>query len=460
MSKQKVKVFGIMIVFCLIAASSAMAKATPEEAARLGKDLTPFGAVRAGNEDGSIPEWDGGLKNVPKGISYNSGSKYPDPYSDDKILFKITSKNMNQYADQLTEGQKMMLQKHPDTYRIDVYPTHRGHALPDWVYNNSIHNATNCSLSEDGIQVQGDMRGGVLFPLPQNAEEIMKNHLTAYQGTLQAGRWEAGLIFANGEYVPGGGGNLWIANPLYYYKGDTSTWQFNGSFFMSLFEYLVPANRNGEFAVTNDYITQPRQAWQYLPGQRRVRRAPDLGWDMPNSSSSGLVVFDQSYVFTGMTDRYDWKIIGKKEIFVPYNTYKALSAPFDAFFTPRHANPDYIRWEKHRVWVVEATLSQGNRHVYPRRTFYVDEDSWRAVLADMYDSQNQLWKTQVGFVLVAYDVPATIQPCSITYDAYKTEYYEEYFPNAWEGMYKYSTTDEPIKLDFFTPENIRQIGRR
>ena len=93
----------------------AVAKVTPEEAAKLGAELTPLGAVKAGNADGTIPAWDGGITSPPAG--YSPGDHHPDPYAGDEVLFTITGANMGEYADKLTPGHKALL----ETYSLNQF---------------------------------------------------------------------------------------------------------------------------------------------------------------------------------------------------------------------------------------------------------------------------------------------------------------------------------------------------
>jgi hypothetical protein len=159
--------------------------------------------------------------------------------------------------------------------------------------------------------------------------------------------------------------------------------------------------------VLIDSVNKPRQAWQYLPGQRRVRKAPTLGYDTPSDVNSGMEYYDESYIFLGDLDRYDWKLVGKKELYIPYNNNKFLQkdVSIDKQLMPHHINPDSTRWELHRVWVVEANLAPGKRHVVPKRRYYLDEDTWGAVLADGWDGQGQLWRTQIALPFLMMDGP-------------------------------------------------------
>jgi hypothetical protein len=104
-------------------AASAQAAVTAEEAKALGTTLTPIGAEKGANKDGTIPAYTGGLTTPPAGFKSGDGIR-PNPFANEKPRLQIDAKNMAQHADKLTEGTKAMLQKYP-TFRVDVYPTHR-----------------------------------------------------------------------------------------------------------------------------------------------------------------------------------------------------------------------------------------------------------------------------------------------------------------------------------------------
>src|SRR5207302_332555 len=136
------------------------AAVSPEEAARLGAELTPLGGEKAGNADGSIPAWTGGLKSALEAgfPNYHPGDHYPDPYANDKPLLTINSANLTQYASKLTEGHKALFRKYAD-YKMLVYPTHRSAAVPQSVYDATKRNATTGKLVPDGNGVTGAIGG-------------------------------------------------------------------------------------------------------------------------------------------------------------------------------------------------------------------------------------------------------------------------------------------------------------
>ena len=450
-----------LLSFILVVAfsSNLFSKVSPEEAKKLGTVLTPFGAEKAGNKDGTIPSWTGGLRGIPEGVKFKPGDFYPDPFANDKPLFKITAQNMDKYADKLDEGQKALLKKYPKDYYLLVYKTRRTQALPEWFYKNTYKNALHATLTKDGLGVKNAF-GGVPFPIPKNGAELIYNHLCRWTGASRVSPYASGIILTNGKFVPSGGGKAWEANPYYYKGGSYKT--FNGDIWHLLIYYSIPERIKGEILLVRDPLNQSeskRKAWQYLPGQRRVRRAPTIAYDSPNIS--GTTTYDQAYQFNGAIDRYNWKILGKKEMYIPYNCYKFHNGDFGKVFTGYHNNPEYIRWELHRVWVLQATLKKGKRHVYAKRVFYIDEDSWIVALQDNYDGHMKLWRTSIGLSWNHYNLPGIILQTSIFYDLTK-DYYSTtpVFNKPLFDYYAKISPNKGIDDSFFTPAYMRKLGRR
>ena len=99
-----------------IGMGQAVAGAKPDQIERLSQDLTPMGSERAGNAEGTIPEWTGGITTPP--AEYSPGDHHQDPFADDQPLFRITGANYKDYAEQLSVGQKATFEKYPDTPTI------------------------------------------------------------------------------------------------------------------------------------------------------------------------------------------------------------------------------------------------------------------------------------------------------------------------------------------------------
>jgi len=408
-----------LAIFSLALASQfALAAVSSEEAAKLKSEFTPFGAEKAGNREGTIPAWDGGYTTVWPG--YQSGQPRPDPFASEKPLFQVTAKNVDQYADKLSDGMKALLKRLP-TFRVDVYPTHRTAAAPQWVYDNTFQNATRAKTAPDGLAVE-NVYGGIPFPIPKTGAEVMLNSQFAWRGEA----W--GYDFSS--YIVTGGKPVMVTQATFdfqlpYYYRDGSLDSFNGVLAYSKLTTTGPPLRAGESTLIYDpanYFKEDRKAWQYLPGQRRVRRTVNLSYDTPNFVTSGFTLFDEGFLFNGALDRYDWKLLGKKEMFVPYNAHEFHAKKLNQVLGPQHINPDSVRWELHRVWVVEATLAAGKRHAIPKRHIYLDEDTWLAILTEGWDANNQLWHVGHAFPVIVPEMPAVLVIPSVTYDLVKRGY--------------------------------------
>ncbi len=414
---------GLIVLACVaLVATTALAKVSPEEAAKLGMEsteLTPMGAIRGGNADGAIPAWDGGIKAPPAG--YKQGGWYVDPYADDKVLFTITAQNYQQYADKLSPGQIAMLKKYPDSYKLNVYPTRRSASYPKEIYENSIWNATHTEFCnpplgpnrEERCVKREVYRPGIFFPIPKTGGEIMWNHTFYWFGKYFTTTHFGFNAFPDGTYSEFTTRERWHLvsgmNPAEIPQ-DEVFHRFGGAAWCFSQETLAPPRNAGSiFGGCNYFETTDFDAYLYIPGQRRVRKAPELGfYDSPSTNSDGLRTADSKHMgaMTGDEEWYVWTG-ERKEMFVPYNNYR-LAQPgitFKDIVRPGHVNSDLLRYELHRVWAIEGKLKPGFRHLSPHRFTYADEDSWTGLAADMYDARGDLWRVSEGYVLNYYDVP-------------------------------------------------------
>ena len=401
--------------WALAYAGVSYAAVSPEEAKKLGTTLTYFGAEKSGNDAGTIPAYTGGVTTPPAGFKKGDLLR-PDPFSNEKPLFSIDAKNMEKYADKLTDGAKALIKKYP-SYRVDVYPTHRSVAYPNSVKDNTLKCATTAKTKDAGVSFEG-CHGGVPFPIPQDGFEVMWNHLTAHRGDSYRADYQSLFVDTSGKLVTTGGGAYFAEYP--YWHNTTQNTGGDQQYFRVKVFYSVPTRRAGEIILSIDHpdvLGIGRKVWSYLPGQRRVRLAPTVAHDTPNPSTGGSSTYDDAYVFDGSMERFKFKLLGKKEMYVPYNDYKLTywSKAADVM-KPNHINPDFVRWELHRVWVVEATLAEGKRHIYSKRVFYVDEDSWSALASDEYDMRGQFYRTSFSYPAPSYDVPAAMVLTHGSYD--------------------------------------------
>ena len=442
----------------MLHAPVSMAGVSEAEADRLGKDLTPMGAERAGNADGSIPEWTGGLATPPEGLNFTPGQHHPNPFADDAITATITPANYSEYADRLTEGQIALLNTY-DTYKMNVYPSRRSCAFSDAVYQATKRNATEASLVADGNGIDGALLG-VPFPIPTQGVEVVWNHNLRYRGYKLTRQFAALAPSTTGEFTP-----IVVQDQVIFTYADPNRTDFNTLNNISLMymqTVISPARRAGEIILVHDTINQvkgPRKAWQYSPGQRRVRRAPTIAYDNPQSYSEGLQTADNFDLYNGSPDRYEWDLKGKQEKYIAYNSYD-LGSPahrYEDIAQPFHINQDLVRYEPHRVWVVEGKLRPGLRHIYERRVKYFDEDSWSMAAGELYDSRGTLWRVQEGHTIQYYDAPACFNGSELVYDLLAGRYVIQGLKNQ-EPMINFRALD--LNEEEFTPAALRLVGVR
>jgi hypothetical protein len=417
-----------LVVASLLALAVFPARAgiSDEEARQLGAALTAVGAERAGNADGTIPPYEGGLTRPPPAFRPGSGTR-PDPFADEKPLFSVDARNLDAHEARLTEGTKALLRRYPD-FRLDVFPSHRTVAFPPFVTENTVRQATAAQTRNGGLSL-ASVRAAYPFPIPKTGYEAMWNDLVRFQGVCTSKRIFAFIVESSGHATLSSAAQVIESYPYWDAARPES-----GTYFRFRIRYDAPARRAGEgFMLIDpiDYVARGRRSWQYLPGQRRVRLAPNLSYDTPNSATAGAQTFDDALLFNGKMDRFEFTLVGKREIYVPYNTYRAVyqSTP-EQLLGARFLSPDAVRWELHRVWVVDARLRPGKRHVYSRRVFYLDEDSWAALLSDQYDARGQLYRVGVTLMAPSYDVPAPFADPFLHYDLATGRYALNGWPSA------------------------------
>jgi len=441
----------LALTVALVLAGGKASAAGPLEAKDLGTSLTQVGAIRAGNQTGTIPEFTGGLATLPAGFDKESGIR-PDPFAGDKPVLSIDARNMAEYADRLTAGTKALMEKYP-SFRIDVYPTHRTVTFPEAVLAATAKNAVNAKTAKGGLSLE-NAHGGYPFPVPADGYQAMWNHLARYVGQAYTIRFESYNVDSGGS--PNHSLTATVTFDYPYYdaaKPDSDI------YYRTKFIYTGPPRRAGEALIIHeplDYTIKGRRAWQYLPGQRRVRLAPDISFDTPNAGTAGGSCYDDTFLFNGSMERYTFTLAGRKEIFVPYNAY-ALSyyqGDVKKVLTPKHLNPDLVRWELHRVWVVEGTLIEGKRHIYSRRTFYLDEDSWTALASDEYDKRGAMYRVGFAYMSPSYDVPAPSADMQTYYDLIAHSYAVNFWPR---GGIRYFPNMRDVE---FTPDSLAGAGLR
>ncbi len=448
----------VLATFCLgsFIAGSTFASITPDLASSLGQDLTPMGAELAGNADGSIPAWNREGTPVPTGFIAESDN-YINPYAGETPLYTIDGSNWQQHIDMLTEGSQAMFEKlGADGFHMDVYPSKREFVTPDWYYANSQKNATSANLTGEGQKIEGNLPG-VPFPVPQSGLEAIWNHMIRYN-TDHTATFDTYYVGSNGKSVLSTSAQIFNAFRMFDNPenevGDTSWMKLR-------LNYSAPARRAGEILLVHepgaDYTAgKGRKAWQYLVGQRRVRLAPAVSFDTPNPGVAGTSTYDDSFLYNGSPERFDWKLVGKQEMIVPYSNYDfVFQTKVTDALGEKFIKPEYIRWEKHRVWVVEATLKEGQRHLYSKRRYYIDEDSWAALASEMYDGRGNLWRVQYAYTVNLYDRKSIYGLCYGGYDLLQGVYNINAKPIP--GKFKNGVD----KIDkYFSPKGMARSGVR
>ena len=453
---KKISILATALTFALYG-GVASAKVSVADAAKLDNELTPVGAVRAGNPDGSIPAWTGGITALPAG--YNKGDHHADPFGNDQVLYTITGANYKEYVANLSPGQVKLFETYPDTYKMPVYPTRRSASYPDSVYAATKSNALNAELLQGGNGIQNATMG-IPFPIPQNGLEAIWNHTLRFRGDAVTRFGGQAAVTEGGAYtVIGFEEQLMIK---YAEAGLTPAQLMDENILFKFKQSVTKPSRLAGTALlvheTVDQVKNPRQAWTYNTGQRRVRRAPNVAYDTPGSATDGLRTTDDYDMYNGSPNRYNWELKGKQELYVAYNSYKLHSdqLTYDDILKPHHINPDLTRFEKHRVWVVEANLKDEFRHVYVKRVFYIDEDSWQVLVADSYDDRGGLYRVALAYGLNYYEVPSPWSTLEVYHDLNSRRYLATGLDNE-EDMYDFSVE---LSDREFTPQALRREGKR
>ena len=449
--------FGLILVsVCWFATTHAVAQDSV-----LAEGLTPYGAELKGNDAGTIPAWGGGL--TPEKMPPLQ-SQLENPFANEKPLFVITAANQDQYSTNLSSGQQALLQRYPDSYRLPVYPSHRTSAAPQWVYDNIARNHQQARLVNDGNGIE-QAAGGIPFPVPVNEQgepdplKILWNHLTRWRGIhVQADISEA-PVFNNGSY------SLVSASQeaLFVYYDRQKSWQDLDNKLAYYLAFIRKPSRLAGGGVlvheTIDRIKEPRAAWVYNSGTRRVRRAPSIEYDMPVPSAENLITADDVDMFNGAPDRFDWRFVGKQEMYIPYNNFLLSNSTGDdkRLLHTGHINPDLTRYELHRVWIIEGVSKNGIRHLYSKRRFYIDEDSWSIVQADQYDTRGVLWRVHLSYLVAYYHVPITWGALTASHELESGSYFAGYLDNASGMAIRFD--EDALPSGYFSPQSLRRMGR-
>lgn len=379
-------------------AGASLAGVSADEAAKLGKSLTPVGAERAGNADGSIPEW---TPIEPFGKASGEFPYNPE-VEKDRPSHVVSAGNVDEYSDQLSAGHKELIRRFPNSYKMIVYPSRRVANFPDKIKQETIKNATRASL--EGVDNPKGAYVGFPFPIPRSGAEVPWNHRSKWRGenirrynnqmiVQPDGDFSLTKIVEDAQFVYA---SLENPNPPELQPGTT--------FIRYVSQTISPPRIAGTYILVHEkagFGPEGRAAWLYAPALKRIRRAPAVCCDNPYEGTDGHQFYDQVDMYNGVLERFNWKLLGKREMLIPYNSYKMAgdSIKYSDIAKPNHVNQNLPRYESHRVWVVEATNKADKRHTFSKRVMYFDEDTWSIVMIDDYDHQGQLMQFQEGHLV-------------------------------------------------------------
>ena len=441
-----------LVVLALLAAvattTAGRAPTMMEQAAKLDADLTPVGAERAGNADGSIPAWTGGL---PKAPPIDPKVGYVDPFADDKPLFTVTAANAAQYKDILSAGHLALLKRDAKTFRMNVYPTRRSASFPgDVLAEVKAHVGI---AKTDGYHVSDVGHSTVPFPIPENGLQVMWNHVFRWRGGSVERQFIWAPVDPSGKfYVVRYHQN--VAFDQHGYMEDSR----KGRLFNATGYFLSPPAAIGIRVATwepIDPVAETRSRWVFIPQSLDTKRMPSYEYDTLALLTGGMRTADQEDGWGGAPDRFAWKLVGKRELLIGYNAYRIASRTlrYPDLIRPRNLDPDQLRYERHRVWVVEATRIKS--HKFYRRVFYVDEDTWQVAQEEVYDKGGALIRFGDHHMIQYYDVQVPWYAATINHDirsgAYLVSYLSnmEPFPTRWgfKG-----------RINDYLPSRLRSLG--
>ncbi|OXI33529.1 DUF1329 domain-containing protein [Burkholderia aenigmatica] len=455
-----------MMKKCKVGAVSAIAAAVflVIGTAVAADDLTPEGGDRAASADGTVPAYAGRQSAEP---GWEFGKYRGDfwKHRNEKPLYSIDASNVDKYADRLSPGQ-VQLVKQKKGYRMEVYPSHRECQLPDAVAQNSKANLTAAKLDSTGQMVQTAILPGVPFPQPKTGAEAILNYLLRYRG--EGLEWASVVTTVS----PRPGGGDWIdaiSSASEYFPtgkaGKTTPDNVDQFSQGTFFAMNSPAALAGQAFVQRQYFNKDAETFYYFPGQRRVRRMPAYTHDAPAIGFENQYLIDEANMFFGSIDRFNWKLVGKKEMIVPYNAfgmYKFNSKLHDVL-TPNGIAAENRRYEVHRVWVVEATVKPSARHVASKKVFYLDEDSWLALVGDDYDAQGKLWKVRESYPIPVWELGGACdnEPFA-QYDLNNGRYVTDQttIGQGKDIRWYQKISDPRFNSDFYTAESLRSASER
>jgi hypothetical protein len=437
----------ILLVLCSVLTDPSEAGPAEEMA------YTRMGAIAGGSATGEIGPWEG-AKGLECPSDFQKGAWLPHPYEDEEPLFRIDHTNVEEYKDRLSPGQRARLKRN-ERYSMNVYPCHRNQEFCEAFYAATERSRKTAYVDENNI-LQG-YQGGVPFPFPKTALEAVWNVKRPYMGDDVYTHECRRVVSPSGKIKKSMRKTLVMIydERRLFSKVENP----DGLSYKIKSMYTYPADEKGTTYLTFGYIDESRleDAWIYLPTLRRVRRAPTLtgGGQLDGESTMD----DLAQEFRGPVNDWNWKLIGRKEMYIPVNNYDIWEphATDQEECFPGDINPARARYELRRVWVVEGTPRKGLEHPYGRRVGYYDEDTWMPAAGDRYDKRGNLWRMIEFYTAYDYCQKQRLLPANI-------------YLNLESGRYELSggcrregtilgVWDSGLKESAFTVQSLRKSGR-
>ena len=302
---------------------------------------------------------------------------------------------------------------------MPVYSTVRSFRAPTEIYENTSRNLLTAKLNESSSGFE-NANGGIPFPIPQSALEVYFNHIARWRGKQLKNTASDAVVQKNGKFS--------LVTRKSVVRFDSYIHGLESANLTSLVARITaPAMNSGNGILVLeplDQLNHSRRAWLWDKGRRRTIRAPNIAYDQPVVSAQSLRTADDTDLVNGSPDRFDWELLEKREIYIPYNNERLSSKQlsYKELLTRHHLNPEYTRYELHRVWVIRARLKSQWRHVYSQRDFYLDEDSWQVVIADQYDKSGELWRVSLSYPKFYPDMPGIFPVVNVFHDLHNQRY--------------------------------------
>lgn len=357
---------------------------------RLLSELTPLAAIPAGNGS-DIPPWRGGVRMPPP--TAVMGAERVAAYQSDQPIIRINGNNWQQYSQYLATGLQSLFQQNPDSFEISVYPTRRSAAAPDAVYDAVYRNAVRVQI-ERGHMYGKFALGGIIFPIAQTGQELVWNHLSRWRGY--------GRTAAVEDWQPTDSG--W----------QRLRWQLDEKI---PFYSQLHRPQATESIFTRDLIANGLSLSEVANTRIGVKR--DERGAYPTGWQANFPAPEDRDMFSANPSDYVWTLLGSREMYVPYNQNPQQLPELSL---GQHPAMDRIRFEKHRVWLVDGVLRKGAHGLYQKRVFYIDEDSSAILMADLYDTDGHLWRFNLALPVCWYELPALASIAELSLDLLARNY--------------------------------------